>query len=40
LTVYIPLLRAINLTGHNQVAMPDLRAFLAQLGFRDARSLL
>jgi uncharacterized protein (DUF1697 family) len=39
-TVYIALLRAINVGGRKQVAMADLRDFLTQLGFRDGRSLL
>lgn len=40
MTVHLALLRAINLPGHNQVAMADLRAFLSDLGFDDPRSLL
>lgn len=40
MTVQIALLRAINVGGHKQVAMADLRDFLTQLGFGDARSLL
>jgi len=40
MTVYIALLRAVNLPGHNQVAMADLRAFLSGLGFADPRTLL
>lgn len=40
MTVQIALLRAINVGGRNQVAMADLRDFLTQLGFGDARSLL
>jgi uncharacterized protein (DUF1697 family) len=37
---HIALLRAVNLPGHNKVAMADLRALLAGLGMRDVRSLL
>lgn len=37
---YIALLRGINVGGHNQVAMADLRDLLTQLGLVDARSLL
>jgi uncharacterized protein (DUF1697 family) len=40
MTTCVALLRAINLPRHNQVAMADLRAFLAGLGFADPRSLL
>lgn len=40
MTVQIALLRAINVGGRKQVAMADLRDFLTQLGFGDARSLL
>jgi uncharacterized protein (DUF1697 family) len=36
----IALLRAVNLAGHAQVAMADLRDLLARLGFADPRSLL
>jgi uncharacterized protein (DUF1697 family) len=38
--LYLALLRAINLAGHQTVAMADLRELLTQLGFADARSLL
>ncbi len=38
--VYLALLRGINVGGHKQVAMADLRALLTHLGFLDARSLL
>jgi uncharacterized protein (DUF1697 family) len=37
---YIALLRAVNLAGHQQVAMADLRDVLTRLGFADVRSLL
>ncbi len=39
-TVQIALLRAVNVGGRNPVAMSDLRAFLAELGFTAARSLV
>jgi len=39
-TIYVALLRGINVGGHKQVAMADLRDLLTQLGFADARSLL
>jgi uncharacterized protein (DUF1697 family) len=37
---YIALLRAINVAGHQPVAMSDLRELVVKLGFGDARSLL
>lgn len=37
---YIGLLRAVNLAGRNQVAMPELRDLLTRLGFSDPRTLL
>ena len=40
MTTYVALLRGVNVAGHKQVAMADLRELLAQLGFTDARSLL
>jgi uncharacterized protein (DUF1697 family) len=40
LTIHVGLLRAVNLSSHNQVAMSDLRDFLTQLGFGNPRSLL
>ncbi len=40
MTTYIALLRAINLAGKNKVAMSDLRELLADMGLRDARTLL
>jgi uncharacterized protein (DUF1697 family) len=40
MTRWVALLRAINVGGHKQVAMADLRDLLTQLGFVDARSLL
>jgi len=40
MTAYLALLRGINVGGHRQVAMADLRALVAGLGFTDARTLL
>ena len=40
MTIYVALLRGINVGGHKQVAMADLRDLLTHLGFADARSLL
>ena len=40
MTIYVALLRGINVGGHKQVAMADLRDLLTQVGFVDARSLL
>jgi len=40
MTTYLALLRAINVGGHQQVAMADLRGLLTQLGFDDGQSLL
>ena len=40
MTTYIAVLRAINLGAHNRIAMADLRALCADLGFADVRSLL
>ncbi|HEU5171557.1 MAG TPA: DUF1697 domain-containing protein, partial [Gemmatimonadales bacterium] len=40
MTIHVALLRAVNLGGHNQVAMSDLRDLLTRLGFVDPRSLL
>jgi uncharacterized protein (DUF1697 family) len=37
---YVALLRGINVGGHRQVAMSDLRAFLSKLGFQDPHSIL
>lgn len=37
---YIALLRAINVGGRNRLAMPELKALFARLGFKDARSWL
>jgi len=40
MTIYLALLRGINVGGHKLVAMADLRDLLTQLGCVDARSLL
>jgi uncharacterized protein (DUF1697 family) len=40
MTVHIALLRAVNVGGHQQVAMADLRDLLTRLGFSGVRSLL
>jgi uncharacterized protein (DUF1697 family) len=40
MTRYIALLRAVNVSGHNAVAMADLRALVEGLGFSEVRSLL
>lgn len=40
MTTFVALVRAINVGGHKQVAMADLRALLARLGFADGQSLL
>ncbi|HEV2737817.1 MAG TPA: DUF1697 domain-containing protein [Candidatus Elarobacter sp.] len=40
MSVWIALIRGINVGGHVMVAMADLRAFFGALGFRDARTLL
>lgn len=37
---YVALLRAINVGGRNRIAMGDLRAMFAGLGFRDVQTLL
>ena len=39
-TTQIALLRAINLAGHNRVAMADLRGLMTDLGLQDPRTLL
>jgi len=39
-TTYFALLRGINVGGHNQVAMADLRSLLVDLGFDAVQSLL
>jgi uncharacterized protein (DUF1697 family) len=40
LTTHVVLLRAVNVGGRGKVAMADLRALLADLGFKAPRSLL
>lgn len=40
MTVHIALLRGINVGGNKMVAMADLRALVASLGFSDVRTLL
>ena len=40
MTTYVALLRGINVGGHKPVAMADLRALLAALGFEAPQSLL
>ncbi|MBI4233388.1 MAG: DUF1697 domain-containing protein [Chloroflexi bacterium] len=40
MTIHVALLRSINVGGHKQVAMADLRDLCTRLGFDDARSLL
>jgi uncharacterized protein (DUF1697 family) len=40
MTIYFGFLRGINVGGHKQVAMADLRELLTQRGFTDVRSLL
>jgi len=40
MTSYVALLRGINVAGHRQVAMADLRDLLGHLGLLDATSLL
>jgi uncharacterized protein (DUF1697 family) len=40
MTVYIALLRGINVGGHQPVAMSDLRELLGGLGFSRARSIM
>jgi uncharacterized protein (DUF1697 family) len=37
---YVALLRGINVGGHSRIAMADLRALLAGLGYRDVRTHL
>jgi uncharacterized protein (DUF1697 family) len=39
-TTHVALLRAINVGGHNHVAMADLQGLLVALGFSDVRSIL
>jgi len=39
-TIHLALLRGINVGGHKQISMADLRDLLTQLGLADVRSLL
>jgi uncharacterized protein (DUF1697 family) len=39
-SVYVTLLRAVNLAGLNMIAMADLRDLVGRLGYRDATTLL
>src|SRR5262249_37257744 len=39
-SVFVGLVRAINLAGHNVCGMSDLREMLSRLGFQDVQSLL
>ena len=39
-TTYVAFLRGINVGGHKQVSMSDLKSLLARLGFQDESSLL
>jgi len=38
--IHVALLKGVNVGGHRQIGMADLRDFLTALGFADARSLL
>ncbi len=38
--IHVALLRAVNLGGHNRVAMADLRALLTDLGFGNVQTVL
>lgn len=40
MTIHLALLRGINVGGHKQVAMADLRDLVTRLGFGEARSVL
>lgn len=40
MTIHLALLRGINVGGHKQISMADLRDLLTQLGLADVRSLL
>jgi len=40
MTVYIALLRAVNLGSYNKVAMAELRAFVTGLGMKDAQTVV
>lgn len=40
MTTHVALLRAVNVGGHNKVAMADLRDLFGELGFADAATVL
>jgi uncharacterized protein (DUF1697 family) len=40
MTLYVALLRAVNVAGHGVVSMADLRQVFAGLGFKEVRTLL
>jgi uncharacterized protein (DUF1697 family) len=40
MSVHIALLRSVNVTGHNKIAMADLRAWLTGQGLENVRTLL
>jgi uncharacterized protein (DUF1697 family) len=40
MSTQVALLRAVNVAGHNKIAMSDLRALLSELGFTGAKSVL
>ncbi|HEV3268985.1 MAG TPA: DUF1697 domain-containing protein [Acidimicrobiales bacterium] len=40
LTVYVGLLRGVNVGGHNKLAMTDLRALCEDLGYTDVRTFI
>ena len=40
MAMHVGLLRAVNVAGHNSVAMSDLRGLLTKLGMQDVQSLL
>ena len=40
MSTFIGLLRAINLGSHNKVSMPDLKAWLVELGMKNPQSVV
>lgn len=40
MTTYIAMLRGINVSGQNKIAMGDLRSLVASLGYRDVRTYI
>lgn len=40
MSIHVALLRGINVTGHNMIAMADLREMLEKIGFTGAKTLL